>query len=143
MVSVSVAVQEPVIEYVITWFPTPATAGSKAPVAPLVIPVPDQVPPGSAAVKITDGAFTQNGPAGVIVASQVVGEHGGSVEIPLIVITLPKLSVTLRVSTPGGGVIVEPVVKVVQKPGALHEVTGIGKGLKQFPKVQVPPQLVH
>ena len=48
--------------------PTPATAGSNAPVDGFVIPVPDQVPPGSAAVKITDAAFAQNGPAAVIVA---------------------------------------------------------------------------
>ena len=35
----------------------------------LVIPVPLQTPPGSTADKVTEAAFSQKGPAAVIVAS--------------------------------------------------------------------------
>ena len=48
--------------------PTPAIAGSNAPVAGFVIPGPDHVPPGFAAVKTVAAALAQNGPAAVIVA---------------------------------------------------------------------------
>ena len=95
----------------------------------LVIPVPLQAPPGSTAESVTGASFSQKGPAAVIVASQAVGLQAGRLANPLIIIKLPKLSVTLSVSIPGGGVIVEPVVNVVQKPGALQEFSGIGNGL--------------
>ena len=105
----------------------------------LVIPVPLQTPPGSTADKVKAEAFSQNGPAGVMVASHEVGRQGSKLEIPLIVITFPKESVTLRVSIPGGGVMVEPVPIVVQLPGVLQVVTGKAPS-KQEPKNQVYPQ---
>jgi len=49
--------------------PAPAVAGSKSPVAALVIPVPDHTPPASTAVRVIDGSEVQNGPTAVIVAS--------------------------------------------------------------------------
>lgn len=52
--------------------PTPAVTGSKVPLEVLVIPFPLHVPPGSAALSVTDDALSQNGPAGVIVASSKV-----------------------------------------------------------------------
>ena len=44
-----------------------AEAGLKAPVTPLVIPVPDQVPPTGDPTKVTQGSDSQNGPKAVIV----------------------------------------------------------------------------
>ena len=47
--------------------PTVANEGSNAPVAGLVIPVPDHVPPGLTEDKITGEPFSQYGPFGLIV----------------------------------------------------------------------------
>ena len=69
MVVVSVSPQVPGIEYVITCVPGPAVDGSKIPVAAFVIPVPLQIPPGSAAESVNGATEAQNGPTGVIVAS--------------------------------------------------------------------------
>ena len=74
-----------------------------------------------------------------MVASQAVGLHAGKLDKLLIVITFPKLSVTLIVSIPTGGVIVEPVPIVVQLPGVLQVVTGNAPS-KQVPKNHVYPQ---
>lgn len=52
--------------------PAPAVAGSNVPAEALVIPVPLHVPPGEAAVKVTEVALAQKGPAGVMVASKSV-----------------------------------------------------------------------
>ena len=46
--------------------------GSNVPVVPFVIPVPDQVPPASTAVKLTAASVWQKGPAAEIVTSQGV-----------------------------------------------------------------------
>ncbi len=51
------------------WLPVPAIAGSNVPAFASVIPVPLQVPPGVAAVRVTAVSVSQNGPAGVMVAS--------------------------------------------------------------------------
>ena len=45
--------------------PTPATTGSKVPLAEFVIPVPLQVPPATEAFKFTARLPLQNGPAGL------------------------------------------------------------------------------
>ena len=58
-----------VIAYVIVNVPTPADAGVKVPATASVIPVPLQVPPGVAAVRLNGASVVQKGPAGVIVAS--------------------------------------------------------------------------
>ena len=49
--------------------PDPAVDGSNEPVAGSVIPVPLQVPPGSAPTIVTIGSPGQKGPIGVIDAS--------------------------------------------------------------------------
>jgi hypothetical protein len=41
------------------WIPGPAAAGSNVPAAPDVIPVPDQVPPPVAALRLKAGALRQ------------------------------------------------------------------------------------
>jgi hypothetical protein len=53
--------------YVIVCVPRPAVAGLNVPADALVMPVPDQVPPPVAAVRLVAGSVGQNGPAGVIV----------------------------------------------------------------------------
>lgn len=52
--------------YVMVLLPTCAADGSNEPVDPFTIPLPDQVPPGLAAVKVTMASFAQKGPAGLI-----------------------------------------------------------------------------
>lgn len=47
--------------------PIKACAGSKLPVTGLVIPVPDQVPPGVTELSVVTGSVEQNGPAGLMV----------------------------------------------------------------------------
>ncbi len=74
--------------------PGPVNVGSKVPAIGSVIPVPLQVPPGSAAVKLKGTAVSQNGPAHVIVASATA--------VPLLTVTVPEdtqpvLSVTSTV----------------------------------------------
>ena len=49
--------------------PSLATDGSKVPFIAFVIPVPDQTPPGVAAVKLTGRSSLQNSPGSVIVPS--------------------------------------------------------------------------
>ena len=78
----------------------------------MVIPFPDQVPPGSTAESVTGASFSQKGPAAVIVASQAVGLQAGSPLTENITRESPNESTTLIVSTPGGGVIVVPVPKL-------------------------------
>ena len=69
MSSVSVSPHAPEIVYVNVCVPGPATTGSKTPSAGSVMPVPDHVPPASAATSVVATASSQYGPAGVIVAS--------------------------------------------------------------------------
>jgi len=57
------------ILYVIVYVPGPTKDGANVPLFESVIPVPDHVPPGSAALKFNGGFVSQKGPAGVIVAS--------------------------------------------------------------------------
>ena len=47
--------------------PAPDTEGSKVPVAPLVIPVPLQVPPPEAAVILNGATLEQTGATGLMV----------------------------------------------------------------------------
>lgn len=66
MVVVEGPAHDPGISYVITCEPTPATAGSNNPVVVLVIPFPDQFPPGVTGVSTTAVPFTQKGPAALM-----------------------------------------------------------------------------
>ena len=49
------------------WVPTPAVVGLNIPNDASVIPFPDHVPPGVAAVNVTGLPFEQKGPAGLMV----------------------------------------------------------------------------
>src|SRR5215207_3936552 len=82
MLVVCTSPQVPPITYVIVHVPKPAAPGSKVPAAPLVIPIPLQVPPGSAPTKLTGASNTQNGPAAVIVASADAFTNICSVSVP-------------------------------------------------------------
>jgi len=62
--------QLPAIAYVIACTPALAVPGSKTPAFGSVIPLPDHVPPASAAVRFKAASFAQNGPAAEIVASK-------------------------------------------------------------------------
>ena len=104
--------------------PGPAVAGLNVPVVPFVIPVPDQVPPGSAAVKFTAGSVWQKGPAGEIVGSQVDAQAGRRLGSVMTMVD-PTPSVTCNGIL--GGVMVTPEPKycqlvtfTAQPPGKLH-----------------------
>jgi hypothetical protein len=60
------AEQDPGNVYVIVLEPTVATEGSNVPLAPLVIPVPDQVPPAISAVRLKGVTPEHCGPTGVM-----------------------------------------------------------------------------
>ena len=62
--------------------PGKAIVGSKVPSTGSVIPFPDQVPPGSAAVRLIAFAVSQKGPTGLIVAFADVA--------PSVTVTVPK-----------------------------------------------------
>ena len=91
--------------YVIICEPGPATAGSKVPLVALVIPVPLHVPPAPAATRLTAASVWQNGPAGVIVASQGA-EHKGTSAKELYVSCTPLASDTCIGQFAGGATVV-------------------------------------
>ena len=62
--------------------PDNAIVGSNVPSMGSVIPFPDQVPPGSTAVRLIAVAVSQNGPIGLIVAFADVA--------PSVIVTVPK-----------------------------------------------------
>ena len=64
----AVVVHPPLVtKYEIVKVPTPAVAGLNVPAAALVMPVPDQVPPATEALRFRAGLAVQKGPTGVIV----------------------------------------------------------------------------
>src|ERR1043165_9797451 len=65
-ITVSVEGQVPAISYCTTY--VPAVAGSNVPAVLLVMPVPDQVPPGAAAVRLNGAEPEQAGAGCVMVA---------------------------------------------------------------------------
>lgn len=67
--AVSEPPQAPEVVYVIVNVPVPEVAGSKVPFVALVIPVPLQVPPPVAAVRLKAAALAQTGLTFVIVGS--------------------------------------------------------------------------
>jgi hypothetical protein len=71
----------PGIVYVIVWVPAPATEGLNVPAVAFVMPFPDHVPPGDAAVKLTAGERIQKGPAAVMVEFAMA--------LPLATVTVP------------------------------------------------------
>ena len=115
---VCVSPQEPGMVYVIVFTPTAAVAGSNTPVAATIHEphVALQVPPPSTAVIATVPLSWQNGPAGVMVASN----YGFIVTVTVVVFTqlLTSVPVIVYVVVAAGvDVTVAPVVALRSVPG--------------------------
>src|SRR5690606_10037524 len=80
--------------------PIPAVAGSNSPVTGFT-PVPDQTPPGVAAVNVAIPSVTQKGPAKVMLAS---GVSFTTISIVLVSVQPPMIMVYVIVCVPGPAV---------------------------------------